>query len=332
VSDPRSADPADPAGPATDGDVVAPRPPEAARAATPRLPLDLAGTYAVGFAMGSADLVPGFSGGTVALVAGIYHRLIANVRQGARTLSLALRGQLRDAGHAFGAIEWTFVVALLAGVGSAIVALASFLERQLQEQPVAMSAVFLGLVVGASIVAVGELRLPAPIHLLVGGVVAVITFLGLGLRSGSLSDPSLLLFFSAGAIAICAMILPGVSGSFLLLLLGMYEHVIGAVTSRDLVVLAVFAVGCVSGLAGFSTLLNWLLQRYHDLVLAALIGLMAGSSRVLWPWPSGVDGVGDTRLGAPVAAEVPLAGGLALIAVVAVVTVAWAARRIARAT
>ena len=96
-------------------------------------------------------------------------------------------------------------------------------------------------------------------------------------------------FFIAGAIAICAMILPGISGSFLLVMLGMYTEILGAVNDRNLFVLAMFALGCVVGLALFSTLLNWLLANYRRWVLAAMIGLMLGSTRVLWPWPNGTN-------------------------------------------
>jgi putative membrane protein len=310
---------------------VAPRPVEADPRATPVLPLDLAGTYAVGFAMGTADTVPGFSGGTVALVAGIYERLIANVRQGARAASLLLRGQLRASLRALGVVEWGFVVALVSGVLSAIVLLAAVLERQLQAHPVRMSAIFLGLVIGATLVASRELRAPAPKHVAIGLVVAAVTFVALGFRAADTADPTLGFVFVAGAIAICAMILPGVSGSFLLLLLGVYEYVIGAVSARDLVVLGVFGVGCVVGLASFSTLLNWALREHHDVVLAGLLGLMAGSARVLWPWPSAT-GVGDPQLGAPVAGEVAFVAALVVGSALVVAAFALVARRVASST
>lgn len=299
-------------------DAVAPRPVEAAEHAAPRGPLALAGTFAVGLAMGTAEIVPGFSGGTVALVTGIFERLIANVRQGARTLSLVLRGRFRETGQALAAIEWSFVITLLVGMATAIVLLVSALSRLLRDEPIVMSALFLGLVIGASVLAVRELRQPAMLHAVIGLVAAVSTFAVLGVSPGTQVDPPLLAYLAAAAMAICAWILPGVSGSFLLLLVGMYLPVIDAVEARDLPILAVFAVGAVVGLASFSTLLNWLLRRYHDLVLAVLIGLMIGSVRVLWPWPPGPDGVGGTELQAPVVGEVPgalLAGLGALVAV-----------------
>jgi putative membrane protein len=297
---------------------VAARPVEASAATAPRGPLAMTATFAVGVAMGTADIVPGFSGGTVALVTGIYERLIANVRQGARTLSLAMRGRFRAAWTAFAAIEWLFIVPLLLGILGAIAVLASALSGLLRDEPVVMSALFLGLIVGAAVLAVRELRRPAPVHGVVGAIAAMVTFAGLGLSAGAVTDPPLLAFFAAAAVAICAMILPGVSGSFLLLLLGMYTAVIDAVEGREFANLAVFAAGAVVGLASFSTLLNWALRRFHDLVLAALIGLMVGSVRVLWPWPPGPEGVGGTELGAPVATEVPgaLAAGLGALTLV----------------
>ena len=265
-------------------EVVADRPVEAA--APVGGPIALAGTGVAGFLMGTADVVPGFSGGTVALVVGIYERLIANVRQGARTLSLLFRGRFNDALRALLAIEWLFVTALLVGILAAIFTLATPLRHLADEEPALLKSVLLGLVLGAAVVAAKELRAPNPWHVLAGVVVAFGTFVGLGAVDGTLLSPSVLTFFLGGAIAVCAMILPGISGSFLLLLLGLWPAVIAAAADLQLGLLLVFGIGCVVGLAAFSTLLNWLLARFHDVVLAALIGLMVGSARVLWPFPS----------------------------------------------
>lgn len=312
---------------------VVPRPPEAGPGTAPRRPLDLLGTAATGAAMGTADLVPGFSGGTVALITGIYPRLIANVRQGARSLSLLVRGQARGALAALRAIEWSFVVSLLAGILGAVFALATLMSHLLETRPVQMEAVFLGLIVGATVLAWQELRRPAPVHALVVLAVGALFFVVLGWRTGPVSDPSPAVYLVAGMVAICAMILPGISGSFLLLMLGMYANVIDAVSDRDLVVIAVFGLGCVAGLAAFSTLLNWALTRFHDYVLAAMIGLMVGSARVLWPWPPDPEaGVGDVRLHAPVADEWPVALGLAVVACLAVLAIGAIAKRVAART
>jgi putative membrane protein len=256
-------------------------------------------TLLTGAAMGMADLVPGFSGGTVALVGGIYPRLVANVRASARVVSLVLRLRLRALPDALRALDWLFLVVLLAGLLGAAFALASTLEHLLETEPIVMSAVFLGLVLGAATVARHQLLGSITGRLAAAALVsAVLTAVLLGARPDALDDPSRLLLAATVAIAVCATILPGVSGSFLLLLLGTYEPVIAAVAARDGATLAVVAVGAVGGLLAFSTLLNWLLQRAHDLVLAVLIGLMVGSARVLWPWPSAA-GVGDPTLAAP---------------------------------
>ena len=125
-------------------------------------------------------------------------------------------------------------------------------------------------------------------HLAVVLLVAVAIFFGLGFQSGPVTDPSPVVLVGAGALAICAMILPGISGSFILLMIGMYAAVIGAVDDRAFGDLALVGIGAVIGLALFSTLLGWLLDHHGDTVMAAMVGLMLGSLRVLWPWPNGV--------------------------------------------
>jgi putative membrane protein len=243
-----------------------------------------------GVLMGAADIVPGVSGGTVALVLGIYHRLITNVRDGARALASLVRLDIRESVARLRAVEWGFLIPLAAGIGIAIVALSSIIETLLEEQPVRMAALFSGLVIGSIYVASRLVRGWDAPRVALLAVTAVVTFVVLGFRSGPLEDPALWVFFLCGAIAICAMILPGISGSFLLLMLGMYDNVLGAVTDRDVVTLGVFALGCVLGLALFSQGLHWGLVHHERTVLAALIGLMAGSLRVLWPWPDGTEG------------------------------------------
>lgn len=244
--------------------------------------------------MGAADIVPGVSGGTVALVLGIYEDLLANIRQGARALGRLVKGDPSGFATELRQVDWAFLAPLLAGIGLAVVVLTSVIERLLEEQPVRTASVFFGLVAGSMVVAWRLLSRPAPTDFTAMGVVAVVSFVLLGLRSGPVADPAVPLFFGAGTIAICAMILPGISGSFLLLMLGMYTGVLDAVHDRDVVSLAVFLMGAVVGLALFSSVLDKALHTNRDLVLAALIGLMIGSLRVLWPWP---DGVGSPEAG-----------------------------------
>ena len=254
--------------------------------------------------MGTADIVPGVSGGTVALVLGIYDRLIHNIREGARALRRLLSGDGAGIKQSLRDIEWFWLVSLLAGILIAIASLSSVLSTLLDEQPIAMAGLFLGLVAGAIWITSNMLeRKDLPTF----GVVLAVSvpmFLLLGLRedtevaegTAEVVTQPLWAFAGAGAIAICAMILPGISGSFILVLLGMYTEVLGAVEERDVASLGALSLGCVVGLALFSTLLNWLLESYHHWVVAAMIGLMLGSLRVLWPWPNGTH---TTRIEAP---------------------------------
>ncbi len=245
--------------------------------------------------MGAADIVPGVSGGTVALVLGIYERLIRNVHTGAQSLKALLTGDLKSFGTTIREVEWIWLLSLLAGVLTAIAVLSSVIQRLLDEQPVRMAALFFGLVVGSLTVAWRMIRSVGAPQIATVVAVAIALFLVLGLRSDTevaegtaeIVTKSWWIFLLAGALAICAMILPGISGSFILVMIGMYTEVLGAVNDRDLVPLAAFAVGCVIGLALFSTVLTWALEHHHDLVMAAMVGLMLGSLRVLWPWPLG---------------------------------------------
>lgn len=247
--------------------------------------------------MGTADLVPGVSGGTIALVLGIYERLVASIKEGSSALGSLLRADVRGAIVHLRKVEWVFLLPLLAGILTAVVVLSGFLEHQLEERPTILAALFLGLVIASIVIAWSLVKSPGSSHVVVGSVVALLTFVLLGFGEGRTSgSPSLLVFFGAGALAICAMILPGISGSLILLMIGMYAPVLSAVTDRSYSTILVFAAGAVVGLAIFSQILNWALEHHHDLVLAGLIGLMAGSTRVLWPWPGGVE---SPALGAP---------------------------------
>lgn len=275
--------------------------------------------------MGAADIVPGVSGGTVALVLGIYDQLIANVRVGAHGLRQLLTGDVSGFLATLRKIEWVWMLSLLGGILLAVAALSSVLERLLEEQPTRMSALFFGLVAGSVYVASRMLDRIDVVGLGIGLVMAVGFFLVLGLRSGTKAEDgtaeavtkSPLIFFAVGSIAICAMILPGISGSFLLVMMGMYTEVLGAVNDRDIVSLLAFGAGAVAGLALFSTLLGWMLDRYHAWVLAAMIGLMVGSLRVLWPWPGGTNTTTLSAPGGDVAVPI-LLGVVGIIVVVAI--------------
>lgn len=279
--------------------------------------------FASGFLMGSADVVPGVSGGTIALVLGIYERLIASIRSASSSIGALLRVDLPEARSHFIRVNWGFVATLVLGILAAILTLAHFISVQLEERPVLLAAAFFGLVVGSVIIATQSFRARQPVHVAIGLIVGIAFFLILGLGSGGAAgDPGLWVFFGSGALAICAMILPGISGSLILVLVGMYDVVLAAINDRDLAAVVVFALGAGVGLALFSQLLDRALKRAHDLVLAGLIGLMAGSLRILWPWPDGVD---SPALAAP-SDQLWQALGAALIGAAFVVVVARLAR------
>lgn len=291
------------------------------RSAPARAPLNLLR----GVVMGSADVVPGVSGGTVALILGFYRQLVVTVREAALAAGNLLRLRPRAAWDRLREIDWWFIVPLLVGIAAAVLTLARAIEYFLDNHPEAIAGLFFGLVAGSIPLAWAYLERPRPRHLLMAAVAAVATFALLGLRGGEIVDPSAGLVFGAGALAICAMILPGISGSLILLMIGLYDRVIEALNGREWGVILSFAAGAAIGLALFSTLLEHLLRRYHDPVMALLVGLLIGSLRVLWPWPEGTE---SAALGAPhtpwVAATALAVAGAALVVAAGVV-----ARRLA---
>ncbi len=251
-----------------------------------------------GFCMGASDIVPGVSGGTIALIFGIYERFVANVYAGAKVLFSIAKFDFAGAISGFKKIEWGFIIPLGVGLLTAVVLLSGVIESQLENNPEEIAGLFFGLVVASIVVGVSLLKHDKQTN----AVLAVIAlaagaffFWGLGFVSDPVSDPSLWFFLGSGALAVCAMILPGISGSFILLMLGMYIAVLDALHDRDFLALGVFIVGMTIGLALFSSVLQRALKAQHDLILAVLIGLMIGSLRVLWPWPNGVGIISDVE-------------------------------------
>jgi len=271
--------------------------------------------------MGSADIVPGVSGGTVTLILGIYRSLIENIHAGAHSLKQFVSGDFSGGAASFKKIDWWFLIPLGAGAATAFLLLRHPMENLLEERPEGVAAVFTGLVLASCLLVWQDLTRDAT-RIAVMTVVAILAFWLLGYQNGVVQNPSLLAFFITGAIAICAMILPGISGSFIMLMLGMYGAVLGAEVAE----LAIFALGAIIGLSLFSSVLNWLLETYEHTVMAALLGLMIGSIRVLWPWPNGVGVISDeaeavvrgTELAWPSAGQ--LMGGIALAVAAAAAT------------
>jgi len=287
-------------------------------------PRSFLGLVGRGAAMGAADVVPGVSGGTIALLTGIYDRLIGNIGIGSRSLGRLVRADIRGAIHQLGRVEWSFLIPLGIGLLAAVVLLAGVIEEALIEHPEPMAGLFLGLV-AASVLITGRDVKWTPGRLTTAGLVGLALFVALGWQGAPVADPEAPALFGAGAVAICAMVLPGISGSFLLLMMGMYATLIDIIDDRLLADAAVFGTGAVFGLACFSTLLARLLARYPHQVLAVMVGLLLGSTRVLWPWPHGVgvvsrqpnEAVSGTGLGWPDAA-----GGLVSPTILAVAAIA----------
>lgn len=244
------------------------------------------GIYLRGMLMGAADIVPGVSGGTIAFITGIYDRLIAAISAADHhTAMLLLRGQWRAAGAA---IDGGFLLALALGIITSIVSLAHLLAWLLEAYPLLVWAFFFGLIAGSALLLIRHVshwRALTVSALMTGVVVAAAIAL---LPATQLGEGSLALFF-AGFVAICAMILPGISGSFILVLLGMYGPVLAAVEDFDLFSLAILAAGAVCGLLVFSRLLNWLLKQFHAVCMAVLTGFLVGSLLVVWPWKAARD-------------------------------------------
>lgn len=231
--------------------------------------------------MGTADLIPGVSGGTIAFLSGIYEELLRSIKiVTGDAVKLTLKLKLAKA---FQIIPFKFLVPLGAGLAIALFSLANLLSYLLDVYPVFIWSFFFGLVLASSYIVTKRIKKKS-VDRLVGFVLsAVAAYFIVG--AVPVETPSnLFFFFLSGMIAICAMILPGISGSFILLLLGKYQQVLAAVTNRDFLTLIVFALGAVVGLALFSRFLTWLFSKYHDISVAILAGFMLGSARKIWPW------------------------------------------------
>jgi putative membrane protein len=234
--------------------------------------------------MGLADSIPGVSGGTIAFVVGIYDKLLDSIGQGFRAILSTVRFDLAAAREHFGLVHWKLVIPLFAGIGTALIIAAGIVPDLLERYPSQARALFLGMVAASIAVPWSRMSQRTRAHFGVAVVSAIAAFVLSGLPPGTVADPSTTQVFLAAMIAICAMILPGVSGAFLLLVMGMYEPTLEALHDRNLLYVATFAGGAVIGLGSFSIVLGAALRRYHDTTMAILIGLMVGSLRALWPW------------------------------------------------
>lgn len=241
-----------------------------------------------GMLMGAADIVPGVSGGTIAFITGIYDTLLDSIRSfDIQCLKLVLRGDIKGA---WTHVNGSFLSVLLLGVATSILTLARLVSWLLEDYPVPLWAFFFGLVLASALILLRQIERWTPLRI-VCLICGAVTALWIALSPTVAMDIGLAGAFLSGFIAICAMILPGISGSFILVLMGMYATVLTAVKSFDVLFLLVFVIGAAAGLMCFSRVLHWLLQRAHSATMAVLTGFLFGSLAVVWPWKKVLDWV-----------------------------------------
>ncbi len=238
-------------------------------------------TYLKGMAMGAAEIVPGVSGGTIALITGIYEELIGSLSAfDLKSVQLLFKGQLAALWER---IHGTFLLTLFLGMLTSIFSLASAFAYALEFFEIQLWSFFFGLVLASAFLVIATLKVVKPHHALWVVAGAVIAY-GLTSLPASAGADQWYYIMASGAIAICAMILPGISGSFILLLLGAYSIVLGAVNDLELAIILYFGIGAVLGLLTFTKLLKWVFAHYHDSTIALLSGFLLGSLNKLWPW------------------------------------------------
>jgi len=249
-----------------------------------------------GLLIGTAEVIPGVSGGTIALIVGIYERIIGSAANAVEAFVFLLRGKLQEAKVPARQIDWLLVLPVLVGMFAAIFAAAAIIEPLLESQPENMRGLFAGLILVSLLVPYRMVGASWRVtEYLLGLIAAAFSFALVSLPKQEVTDPALALVFIAAAVAVCALVLPGVSGSFLLLAIGFYAPTIAAVNDLDFGYLSVFVLGAIVGLALFATALRWLLVNQRRITLVVMTGLMVGSLRALWPW--------QDNLGQPVSPE-----------------------------
>ncbi|WKN42030.1 DUF368 domain-containing protein [Tunicatimonas pelagia] len=234
-----------------------------------------------GMAMGGADVVPGVSGGTLAFITGIYERLldaISSFDKDALQHALKFRWQAL-----WQHVDGTFLAVLLSGIATSLVTLAKVIHYLLDTYPIQLWSFFFGLVIIAAYVVAKEINQWKG-RVIIAGLGGIAIAYTVTVITPAQTPTDLWFIFLSGSIAICAMILPGISGSFILLILGKYEYIVTSLNEFNVTVLAVFGVGCVVGLLSFARLISWLLDRYYNTAIALLAGFMIGSLNKIWPW------------------------------------------------
>ncbi len=239
-----------------------------------------------GVGMGAADVVPGVSGGTIAFITGIYEELLLSIKLiNLEHLSLLLKGEVKTFWQK---INGNFLLSIAVGIAFSLLTLAKLMSFLLESYPIMVWSFFFGLIIASAIyVGKGIKRWNAStlIFLILGAAVAYF----ISSISPVEANTSYWFVFLSGVIAICAMILPGISGSFILLLLGMYKYIMNALSDFNVLVIACFAMGAGIGIISFSNILSWLLKKYYNQTIALLAGFMIGSLNKIWPWKEVVE-------------------------------------------
>jgi putative membrane protein len=239
-----------------------------------------------GMGMGAADVVPGVSGGTIAFITGIYEELINSIKS-VNLHALKLFFSFRLAAF-WKAINGNFLISVLLGIGISIFSLAKGLEYLLHHYPILVWSFFFGLIVASAIYIARTIK-KWDAGTAIAGITGIVVAYFITVISPAEANTTWLFIFISGSIAICAMILPGISGSFILVLLGMYKFILSAVGDLNIPVLLVFIAGAAIGIIAFSNLLSWLLRKFHHLTIAVLAGFMVGSLNKIWPWKQVTD-------------------------------------------
>lgn len=245
-----------------------------------------------GMGMGAADVVPGVSGGTIAFIVGIYEELIDSIKSiNLKTIKLFFT--LKWIAF-FKAINGAFLFSVLAGILISVFSLAKLITWLLETHPILVWSFFFGLVLASTYFVSKQIKIwdwKRWLSFFIGAVTAYY----ITIATPAQTPDSLLFIFMCGAIAICAMILPGISGSFILLLMGKYEFIMNAVKSLDIVIIVIFAVGAAIGLILFSNILSYLLKNFHDITISVLSGFMLGSLNKVWPWKETIQTFTDSH-------------------------------------
>ncbi len=235
--------------------------------------------------MGSADVVPGVSGGTIAFITGIYETLLNAIRSvDLQALQYLKKFQIKAL---WKHVNGNFLLPLLAGIATSVLTLAKVITHLLAEYPIQVWSFFFGLIVISALIILREIKLwNIGVFVAIALGIAIAYFIT-SATPAETPESSWFLFI-AGAVAICAMILPGISGSFILLIFGKYEFILSAVKEFRIVDIAIFGLGCIVGLLSFARLVSWLFNKYHNITIGVLSGFMIGSLNKVWPWKEAI--------------------------------------------